>query len=199
MIIILVIFMEIGFGSKNKSIKKDEDSLEVLERVVAEVEAETGQLSNNLKQEITNLEHLKENLKDIGTQVKGAEVTLKKRRKLVQELISLEMIPSFDVTVAEEILKKIEHYDKIINARLTLVGQEIRKYILTDIHEILSQNINRQSDIQRIDNTARNLMGVSIVIQNEMQAHTQKLQEIAKNISIRKNQEKVKIKRMGFK
>ena len=122
--------MGIGFGAKNTSAKKEENSLEELEKVVAEIEAETGQLSNEMKKEITSIEHLKENLKYLGDKVKEADFFLKKRRKLVQNLIALEMQPSFDVVVAEEIYRKIENYDKIIAIKLRLVGSEIRKYIL---------------------------------------------------------------------
>ena len=186
---------KIGFKAIDENQKKDSlDSLEYLGRVLREVEQESYQLESDLKEEIKNLDHLKENIKILEEQVAEAEIYLQKRRKLVLEVLAMESAPYFEISIAKDLLTKINHFNEIIGKKINLVSAEIRKYILNEAAQILTENVQHQGQMEKIDQIARKLLAAVTVISSELSSHQNSLKELYQKVKIRENQPKVRNK-----
>ena len=171
---------------------KTGDSLENLSTILQEVERESVQLEVNLKAEISNLDHLKENVKFLEEQILEAEEYLKKRRILLLHVLGMESLPSFNVQEARDLLNRINHLDQIISRKVNLVGAEIRRYILNDAAQILTENVQNQGQITKIDDVARKLLAAVLVISAEVAAHNDSLKRMYQIVKVRENQSKAK-------
>jgi len=191
---------KIGFKSVDEStLQKKDDSLKYLGQVLRDVEQESEQLEADLKAEIKSLDHLRENVKLLENQILQSEEYLKKRRDLLLQVLSLESAPEFAVEEVRDLLERINHLDQIISRKVNLVGAEIRRYILNDTAQILTENVQHQSQIARIDALARRLLASVSIISAEVSVHNDSLKRIYRLVRARESQTKVRDKdKIGY-
>ncbi len=191
---------KIGFGSSdNGDSVKQTNSLETLSRILQEVEAESRQLEQDLKAEIQDIHHLRENITILEGQVLEAEKYLQTRRQLIQQALAMEASPNLEIAVAKDLLNRISHLDQIIVKKINLVNSEARKYILNEAAQILTKNVHNQQQVAAIDELARKVLASVMIIYAELNAHAESLKRFEGLVAVRENLPKAKARReVGF-